>query len=81
MAEATQKSAARRTSDKTRKNGTSGGATHAASAGDIQPKTPTRKGAGAGQGEQQGSSKASSTKKRRKVNHGEWLSLLPPNGR
>ena len=73
MAEATQKSAARRTSDKTRKNGASGGSAHAASAGDVQPKTPSRKST-AGQAEH-GSSKTSG-KKRRKVNHGGWLSVV-----
>jgi hypothetical protein len=71
MVEATQKSAARRTSDKTRKNGASGGSAAAAPAGDIQPKTPSRKGAAAGQADQ-GSPKTSG-KKRRKVNHGQCL--------
>ncbi len=71
MAEATLKSAARRTSDKTRKNGASSGSAAAASAGDVQPKTPSRKGAVAGQADQ-GSSKTSG-KKRRKVNHGQCL--------
>jgi hypothetical protein len=66
MAEATQKTAARRSSDKSRKNGASGGSAHAASAADIQPKTPSRK--PAAQPDQP--SAKTSGKKRRKVNHG-----------
>jgi hypothetical protein len=76
MAEATQKSTARRTSDKTRKNGASSGAAHAASAGDGQPKTPSRKGAAPNQADQ-GSSKTSG-KKRRKVNHGQYFNHPKP---